>query len=200
MESDKALVERISRRDPQAFDVLMRRYVGQVRVHLLRIVRDEAAADDLAQDVSLRVWERASQWDGRGSFKAWLMRVATNLALNHLRSKRRKREQPLVLEDRSNEEDEESLAPGWMIDNSTLGPAEVVELAEQKELLRGLVDALPEGKRQVLQMVHEHDMDLTEVAETLGIPVGTVKSRLHYTFRWLGRNWPDVQNEQEDSQ
>ena len=199
MDSDRALVNRIRRRDPHAFDVLMQRYAEQVKAHLRRIVRDEAAADDLAQEVSLRVWERASQWDGRGPFKAWLMRVATNLALNHLRSTRRKREQPLVFEDRSNEEDEEGLAPGWMIDNSTLGPAEVADLAEQKELLRGLVAALPEGKRQVLQMVHEHDMDLAEVAESLGIPVGTVKSRLHYTFRWLGRKWPGADGEPDDS-
>ena len=95
-------------------------------------------------------------------------------------------------------EDEENLVPGWMIDRSTLGPDQVVDLAEQKELLRDLVDTLPEGKRQVLQMVHEQEMELLEVAEALGVPLGTVKSRLHYTFRWLGRNWPGVQNEQED--
>ena len=190
MDSDRALVNRIRRRDPHAFDVLMQRYAEQVKAHLRRIVRDEAAADDLAQEVSLRVWERASQWDGRGPFKAWLMRVATNLALNHLRSTRRKREQPLVFEDRSNEEDEEGLAPGWMIDRSALGPEQTVDLAEQKELLRDLVDALPEEKRQVLQMVHDQEMELLEVAKALGVPLGTVKSRLHYTVKWLDRQWP----------
>lgn len=200
MESDRALVERICRRDSQAFDVLMQRYGAQVKAHLLRMVRDGAAADDLTQELSLRLWQRAWQWNGTGPVRGWLMRMATNLALNHLRSVRRKREQPLVPVDDSAEEDEQDLVPGWMIDNSTLGPAEVVELAEQKELLRGLMDALPEGKRQVLQMVHEHDMDLTEVAVALGIPVGTVKSRLHYTFRWLGQQWPGAQDEQEDSQ
>jgi len=197
LESDRILVERISRRDSQAFDVLMQRYSRQVKVHLLRIVRDEAAADDLAQDVALRVWERASQWNGQGPFRAWLMRVATNLALNHLRSIRRKRERPLALPERSAEEDDENLVPGWMIDTSSLGPAEVVDLAEQKELLRDLLKTLPEEKRQVLQMVHEEGMDLTEVAEAMGVPVGTVKSRLHYTFRWLGRQWLDMHGRQE---
>ena len=61
----------------------------------------------------------------------------------------------------------------------------------QKETL-DLLSTLPEEKRQVLQMVHEQGMDLTEVAEAMGVPVGTVKSRLHYTFRWLGRQWLDM--------
>ena len=192
MDSDRALVNRIRRRDPHAFDVLMQRYAEQVKAHLRRIVRDEAAADDLAQEVFLRLWQRAGQWNGQGSFGGWLLRIATNLALNHLRSVRRRRryERPLVIDNGPAAEDEETLVPGWMIDRSALGPEQTVDLAEQKELLRDLVDALPEEKRQVLQMVHDQEMELLEVAKALGVPLGTVKSRLHYTVKWLDRQWP----------
>ena len=126
------------------------------------------------------------------------MRMATNLALNHLRSVRRKREQPLVSPAYSDEEDDENIVPGWLIDTSSLGPAELVDLAEQHELARRLLNALPDGKRQVLEMVHEQEMDLMEVAQALGIPLGTVKSRLHYAFRQLGRQWRDLEDQQED--
>ena len=61
------------------------------------LVRDEPAAEDLLQETFLRVWTRAGQWNGQGTFKGWLFRIATNLALNHLRTRRRRPEQPLEL-------------------------------------------------------------------------------------------------------
>ena len=198
LESDRALAKRTSRQDAHAFDALMQRYFEQVKAHLRRLVRNDAAADDLAQEVFLRLWQRAGQWNETGSFRGWLMRMATNLALNHLRSVRRKREQPLVSPAYSDEEDDENIVPGWLIDTSSLGPAELVDLAEQHELARRLLNALPDGKRQVLEMVHEQEMDLMEVAQALGIPLGTVKSRLHYAFRQLGRQWRDLEDQQED--
>lgn len=197
LESDTELAKRIGQRDGQAFDRLMQRYREQIRRHLLRIVRDEAAAEDLTQDVSLRLWERASQWDRKGPFRAWLMRMATNLALNHLRSVRRGRERPLKPPPVGPDDDEEQLAPGWMVDASALGPDVIADLTEQREILRGLLDALPDEKRDVLQMVYDDQMDLATVAGALGVPIGTVKSRLHYTVRWLRRQWLHIQRQWE---
>jgi RNA polymerase sigma-70 factor (ECF subfamily) len=94
MPSDQHLMGRVRERDARAFEALFERYGELIRRHLARITRDDAAAQDLVQEVFLRVWTRAEQWDGRGPFKAWLYRIATNLALNHLRSVRRRREQP----------------------------------------------------------------------------------------------------------
>src|SRR5918911_756040 len=95
--ADRELLERIARRDACAFEVLFERHRETVRRRLGAIVRDEAAAEDLSQEVFLRVWTRAEQWDGRGAARAWLLRVATHLALNHLRSVRRRREEPLEI-------------------------------------------------------------------------------------------------------
>jgi RNA polymerase sigma-70 factor (ECF subfamily) len=193
--SDQDLVERVLEHDGRAFEALFERYGKMIRRHLARIVRDDAAAQDLVQEVFLRVWTRAEQWDARGSFKAWLYRIATNLALNHLRTVRRRREQPLETPADWDEEGEESNVHAWMIDASALGPDAVVELAERRELLRRLIGQLPDDKRQVIRLVHEMELSLRSASDELGIPEGTVKSRLYYAKRRLAREWAGLDTE-----
>ncbi len=197
--SDESLVERVLERDAHAFETLFHRYSEMVCHHLTRIVRDRASADDLVQEVFLRVWDRAEQWNGQGPFRAWLFRIATHQAFNHLRSVQRRREQPLEMPRPPAEEEDEGFVPAYLIDASALGPDAALEEAEQRRLLRRFIDELPEEKREVLRMVHDAEMEVREVAERLGIPEGTVKSRLHHARRRLAREWKDLENEQEDA-
>jgi RNA polymerase sigma-70 factor (ECF subfamily) len=197
MSSDRDLVQRVLERDAHAFELLLDRYNQPILRHVARIVRDDAAAQDLVQEAFLRVWTRAAQWDGRGSFRAWLYRIATNLALNHLRTLRRRREQPLEVED-ARDEDEGDLVPAWMVDASALGPDDAVEQAETNAQFRRLIDALPDEKRAVLRLVHEMEMTIRDAADELGIPEGTAKSRLHYAKRRLAHDWQALQAMWED--
>jgi len=193
--SDQDLVERIRERDAQAFEMLFERYGEMIRRHLARTVRDDAAAQDLVQEVFMRVWTRAEQWSGRGSFKAWLYRIATNLALNHLRSVRRKRERPLdVFDEWSDDEDGLNPAPAWLIDTSALGPDAALEQAERRARFRQLVEKLPHEKREAFRLVHEMEMSMRDAADELGVPEGTVKSRLYYAKRRLAHQWQDMEN------
>ena len=195
-QSDQDLLKAVRGRDPAAFDVLLLRYREPVRRHLLRTVRDKDAAHDLVQEVFLRVWTHADQWDGRGAFRAWLFRIATNLALNLVRTQRRRREQPL--EPTSGGLAGEDLqAPGWMVDSCTLGPEQALEQAERYELLQRLIAGLSEEKREVIRLVHEADLDIAEVAHVLGVPPGTVRSRLHYARRRLADQWKQTTEEME---
>ena len=114
----------------------------------------------------------------------WLRRIATNLALNHLRSQRRRPFRRLSGRPR---EDGMAIDPGWLEDPSAIDPADLLERAEDLERFRRLVDGLPEAKRTVMKMVHEDEMDIAAVAEELGVPEGTVKSRLHYSIKRLAR-------------
>ncbi len=198
MPSDEDLVGRVQSRDAQAFDTLFARHSQAVRSRLKRIVRDAAAAEDLLQEVFLRLWTRSGQWTGGGTVRAWLLGIATNLALNYLRSARRRRHRPLEVRSPSGEEDED-LLPGWMIDASVLGPDAAAELAERAELFRRFIDGLPEEKRDVMRLVQEEQMDIGQIAEQLGIPVGTVKSRLFYARRMLERSWKDIETKWEDT-
>jgi RNA polymerase sigma-70 factor (ECF subfamily) len=190
--SDQDLIERVLERDGRALEALFERYGEMIRRHLARMASDGAAAQDLLQETFLRVWTRAAQWDHRGSFKAWLYRIATNLALNHLRSARRRKEQPLEIAGEWDDDADEYVSPAWAIDADTPEPEDVLEMAERHERYRRLVDRLPEEKREVLHLVHEMEMSLQDAADELGIPEGTVKSRLYYAKQRLAQEWREL--------
>jgi RNA polymerase sigma-70 factor (ECF subfamily) len=191
--TDRDLVVRICARDEQAFEALFERYGAPIHRHLARYVRHAAAAQDLVQEVFLRVWTRAEQWDGRGSFKGWLYRIATNLALNHLRSVRRRREQPLPAVDEEWGDEGEERFPAWIMDDAALEPDVAVERSEQSARIALLVADLPQEKQEVWHLVHEMEMSIRDAADELGIPPGTVKSRLFYAKRRLAREWQDLE-------
>ncbi len=198
-ETDLDLARGVARRDEEAFSRLYDRYQASVTAHLARIVRDSGTADDMTQETFLRIWHRAGQWTGEGSFRSWMLRIATNLAFNHLRNIKRRREQPIVLaRPMEEDEEEERTIPSWMIDASTRGPDEVLERAEQRRLLRRFVGGLSEEKQEVFRMVHDEEMQTREVAEKLGIPEGTVKSRVHHARKAIIREWQKLRAEWED--
>ena len=180
MHTDQRLIERIQEQQAWAFELLYERYAEAVRRQLCYIVGDEPAAEDLVQETFLRVWTRAGQWNGQGTVKGWLFRIATNLALNHLRTRRRRPEQPLELPDTLLEDDELPDTPAWLVDSASLGPEAVVEQVEQGTRLRQIIGELPEEKRELLRLVHQMELSLREAADELGIPEGTAKSRLYY--------------------
>ncbi len=198
-QSDQTLIRKIVKHDAAAFETLFARHSASVRQHVLSIVRTESVAEDLVQEVFLRVWTRAEQWNDQGEFKGWLFRIATNIALNHLRTVRRRRQEPLdTPPDEFDDEDERPPDPDWMVDTSSHGPEVMVERAEQSRLLWQLVDGLSQEKREVLHLIYQKEMALREAAMELGIPEGTVKSRLHYSIRHLAREWKEIASDWEE--
>jgi RNA polymerase sigma-70 factor, ECF subfamily len=193
--SDQQLMAQVRAGDAVAFEALCDLYSPLLRRHLLRMLRDADAAEDLLQETLLRGWMRAAQWDGRGSPRAWMFRIATNLALNHIRAIRRRRQQPLEVPPDPIEPDQEAEVPSWIIDTVSLGPDAALELTERYALLRRLLAELPEEKREVLRLIHDDELEISEVARTLGIPPGTVKSRLHYATQRLARAWREAEGD-----
>ncbi len=194
--SDHDLIERICERDSGAFEALFARYHEPIRLHLLRTLRDRHAAEDLTQEVFLRVWTRAEQWNGRGAFRAWALRIATNLALNHLRTVRRRRELPLEPSPDQGDDDPPASASAWLIDTSAGQPEQALEQLEWRERLQRLLQQLSEEKREVFHLAHDAELDVREIALRLGIPEGTVRSRLHYARKQLAREWQSEWEEQ----
>lgn len=198
MPSDAELIARICTHDANAFEALSARYRESIQRHVFATLHESSATEDIVQEVFLRVWLHAQQWHGSGNVKAWLFRIATNLALNHLRTLRRRQQQPLELPDDLLDEDDESSVPSWMADHALPGPDILLEEHERRQLLQQLVEELPFEKRVVLRLVYENEMATRQVARALGIPEGTVKSRLHYATRRLARAWRHLQQEWED--
>ena len=198
MSSDAELMARVCQRDTDAFEALSERYRASIYRHVHATLHEHSAAEDVVQEVFLRLWLHADQWQGTGTCKAWLFRIATNLALNALRAVQRRRQQPLEVPDDPLDEDDESSIPAWMAEHTLPGPEITLEQRERSQLFQQLVNGLPAEKREVLHLVHEAEMEMRQVAETLGIPEGTVKSRLHYATRRLAREWRDLAQEWED--
>jgi RNA polymerase sigma-70 factor (ECF subfamily) len=198
MSSDRELVARICEHDENAFETLSTRYRESIYRYVLATLHDSSATEDIVQEVFLRVWTHAEQWHEQGSFKAWLFRVATNLTLNYLRTLSRHRQQSLDAPANPLDEDDESNLPSWMVDHSLSAPDVLLVQDERNQLLQQLVERLPSEKQAVFRLVYENEMATRQVAQTLGIPEGTVKSRLHYATRRLAQAWRELQHEWED--
>jgi RNA polymerase sigma-70 factor (ECF subfamily) len=198
MMSHRCLLVQIAReRDTTAFDALADAYRNGLRRYLLvQTDGDVASAEDLLQEVLLRLWTRADTWDGRGSVKAWLFRIAANLALNHRRNVARRRERPLTASDWADDEGDASDVPAYLMDRSSLGPDALAVRADETARARRLLADLPEETRELLRLVHEEERDLRDVATVFHIPEGTVKSRLFHARKRLARAWRDQEDEE----
>lgn len=194
LQTDEELLRLIQRQDNQAFEALHARYQAALNRHTRSIVHEEDASADLVQEVFIRVWQKAEQWNGTGSVKGWLYKIATNLSLNHLRSQKRRPQQSLVPPEEypTSEElsdDWETRVPARLMESASLSPEVVVEQAEEKRQIWAMVDELSTDKSQVFRMVYESEMDLRSVADALDIPEGTVKSRIYHSKRQLAARW-----------
>ena len=165
--SDADLVLRLQSGSLEALGVLYDRHRGLVFRTALAITGDAEAADDLLHDIFLRLHRFASHVDPQRPIEPWLYRMTTNLSYTWI--KRRQRWlRPL-----------EDVAE-WLAGGRKDVPAHRVEVEESWRMVQQAVSSLPLSHRGVVVLYYVDDLSLQEIAEILEIPVGTVKSRLHY--------------------
>ena len=178
--ADADVVQRARAGDHAAFRVLVERYQGRAYRLALRVLRDEDQARDVVQDAFLKVYGSLDRFEGRSGFYTWLYRIVMNLCIDR---KRR---------DRSNREVEwdEETAGGSLVDPAGADPAQSGPEAEAlsselRALVARAIEALPEDARRAIQLREIDGLSYKEIAEALGIPKGTVMSRLYYARRRL---------------
>jgi RNA polymerase sigma-70 factor, ECF subfamily len=159
--------------DLEAFNQLVLRYQDTVYTHAYYLLNDQAAAEDISQEAFILAFQKLSQYRG-GSFRVWLIRIAANACYDEIRRWKRKRQIPLVPLDDDGDEVE---SPYWVADQ---GPSveEIVERDEFGERVQSLLDELPFVLKTAVLMIDIQEMDYAEAAQALGIPMGTLKSRL----------------------
>jgi RNA polymerase sigma-70 factor (ECF subfamily) len=168
---DEELVERLGGRDLAAFEVLYDRYGDLVYSVSLRVVGDTYVAEDVTQDVFLRLWRRPDQFDvRRGRFVTWLLSVARNRSIDHRRSQSRRLRRETVPVD----EDEDVLPAGDDRDD----PAFAAVLADERAAVRIAMLVLPPEQRLAIQLAYFGGLTQQEIANRLGQPLGTVKTRI----------------------
>lgn len=181
---DRQLIARIADRDQTALRLLVGRH--QVRVHrfLLRIVRNEAVAEELTNEVFMEVWRNAQRFEGNSAPQSWMLSIAHNRAVSSLR----KRREESWDEERAQEVADEG-------DN----PETAAQKHDKSAVMRRCMEALSVEHREIIDLVYYHEMSIAEVAAVVGIPENTVKTRMFYARKRLSeilkaagvdRGWP----------
>ena len=171
--NDKYLVTQLKSGSLEALGELYNRHRQMVYRTALAIVADQEAASDLLQDVFLRLYRFADHIDPERRLEPWLYRMTANLSYTWVKRNRRGMR---LLEEMSE----------WFFSSSHKeSPHELAEEKEEWEEVQRALFTLPVAQRVVVVMYYLNDLSVQEIAETLDIPVGTVKSRLHYGRRTL---------------
>jgi RNA polymerase sigma-70 factor (ECF subfamily) len=175
--SDEQLLGRFAGGDRHALDELFRRYRLPAYRVAYRLLGHEADALDAVQEGFIKALTHLGGFQGRSSFKTWLLRVVSNAALDL--GRQRGRRESLSL-DASGLRDREGVQP-LVADNAGQG----LERADLRQLLDQALAALPEAQRQTFVLHADAELSYREVAEVLGISIGTVMSRLYYARQKL---------------
>jgi RNA polymerase sigma-70 factor (ECF subfamily) len=186
--SDEELLTRFCKGQTEAFGALVRRYERELYGYLRRYLGDACLAEDVFQNTFLQVYVKSGQYEAGRPVRPWLYTIATNQAIDALR--RNGRHQALSLD-----QQREELADGEMgslvetLESAGPGPLDMAQGQERNEKIRASVDRLPDFLRQVLLLAYYQGLKYREIADILGIPVGTVKSRLHAALVKLQEVW-----------
>jgi RNA polymerase sigma-70 factor (ECF subfamily) len=174
--SDEALAARVAQRDVAAFSQLFDRYAQLIYVFAGQML-GTADADEIVQEVFLRFWKSASQFDGgRGSFRAWFMAIARHQILNELR--RRSQEQRRQAADQIDRLLEEAADPSVDVE-------EAAWLRERQDVVLRALGELPDEQRRALVLAYFGGLSHSAIAQQLGWPLGTVKKRIQLGMQKL---------------
>ncbi len=175
---DVRLMLRVRDDDAGAFEELVRRYQDRL-VRLFHHIGPSAeVAEDLTQDVFLRVYRSRGRYVPGAKFSTWLFTIAGNVARNAARSHNRRREVSEADTRQSPDESRSTLIAGIALDASALMPTRVVEGEERAELVRAAVQSLGERQRMALMLSRFENMSYVEIAEAMGLTTKAVKSLL----------------------
>ena len=170
---EPALIHDAQRGSLDAFNTLVLHYQDTVFNTALRILGDEDQAADAAQEAFISAFRSITSFRG-GSFKAWLMRTVTNACYDELRRKKRRPTTPLEPE---LDDGDEMDSPRWLADPN-FTPEQAAEADEVEHAIQHCLEALPAEFRAVVVLADIQGMDYTEVAASVRVPLGTIKSRL----------------------
>lgn len=186
--TDEELLTRYTRGQRDAFGELVRRYEGELFGYLRRYLGDSELAADVFQNTFLLVSTKAHQFEPGRAVRPWLYAIATNQAIDAMR--REKRHHAARLDDATLAADNDDGAQlARYLQGDEPSPLELVEESERRRLVQESIDRLPDFLKQVIVLTFYQGLKQSEIGEVLGIPVGTVKSRMHTALARLLQAW-----------
>jgi RNA polymerase sigma-70 factor (ECF subfamily) len=177
--ADGGLLQRTAAGDSDALLVLHRRYANLVYSMAWRVLQDVGLAEEVTQDVFMKLWQHPQRYDpARGRFSAWLLSVARFAAIDRLRQEGRR---PAIVDLSGDDPDQETALEQLLATDH--------ESWERGRHLRLLLGELPAEQRQVVELAYFGGLTHSELAEQLGLPLGTVKGRLRLGLERLRALW-----------
>jgi RNA polymerase sigma-70 factor (ECF subfamily) len=188
---DEELLGAYRRGEAGALESLIRRHHDDLMRFLVRLVGDRAGAEDVFQETFLQIHHSADVFDTSRRFKPWLFTIAANKARDQLRRNQRRRAMDLSapISGRSGSGDSGGLTFVDLLKDGGPSPAEVVDAGERDRLVQAAVSEMPMSLREVLLLAYFQKMSYSQIADTLEIPLGTVKSRLHAAVGAFATKW-----------
>jgi len=186
--SDAELIAQAAGGDPAALEVLYDRYARVVYSFAVRIVGDPQIAEEILQEVFFRAWQQGSSFQSnRGSLITWLLSITHNLSIDEIR-KRNRRPQ------RADSAEPEQLLAG--VSDESVNVEDEVWLGSIRQSILEALEQLPEAQRRPIEMAYFQGLTQREIAEALGEPLGTIKTRMRLGMlklrEYLGNDVSDI--------
>ena len=172
-QEEEKLIRRVLSGDADAFEPLVTENQTKVYHLALRLLGNEADAADAAQDALIRAYTSLGSFRGDSRFSVWLYRLTNNICIDYLR--RQKRQNTVSLQT----EDEDGESADWDVPDDTWSPEVIAVRAEDARAVREAIAAMPRDLREILTMREIGGLSYEELADTLGLELGTVRSRLN---------------------
>jgi RNA polymerase sigma-70 factor, ECF subfamily len=185
--SDAEIMLRVREGDDSGFSILIEKYRKQIVHFMFRMSRNQAVAEELAQEVFLRVYRSRQTYRAEAKFSTWLYRIATNLGVNHARDTKHERTAQNVYLDQPDAET--GTTPD--VADSTLNVEQELVREERMTAIRKHVMALPERQRNAVLMHKYQEMDYKEIGEVLKLSESATKSLLFRAYQTLRENLKD---------
>lgn len=180
MPTDEQLIHNVGKQDEEALMALYQRYGARVKGMAFRVLHDDAIAEEVTQDVFLKLWRQPDRWNASlGALSTWLMAITRNAAIDRLRAEQRRPLHGSVTADHATEHlSQPSVAddPAW----------------SDGHLLRQLLAEMPPEQVQLIELAFYQGMTHSEVADALELPLGTVKTRLRRGLQRLRARWKEA--------
>ena len=170
-DTDKQLVQRAQRGDLRAFDLLVLKYQGRIAALISRYVSDAGEVEDVTQEAFIKAYRALGKFRGDSAFYTWLYRIAANAAKNHLVARHRRPGADATIEDA------EGFDEGGLLSESA-SPEALAMGGELAEAVESALNALPDELKAALVLREFDGLSYDDIADVLGCPVGTVRSRI----------------------
>jgi RNA polymerase sigma-70 factor (ECF subfamily) len=176
--NDKILIQHYLKGDERSFDVLVKRYLKLIYSFVYKNVGNQVEAEDITQEVFIKVWKNMKKFDQNKNFKPWIFQIAKNTSIDFLRKKK-----TIPFSRFENEKGQNSLA-----ENIATKPLNLIENLSDKKVLLAAMQSLTDKDHKIIDLRHNYGMSFKEIAEVFKESINTIKSRYRRTLANLKKN------------